>query len=184
MIENIIDSSLCLFTEKGIKFTMDDLANKLGISKRTLYSSIRSKEELINMVVDFVFDSIKKQEKELLNDNTIGDLEKLKKLLIVLPSSLKNIDYTKVYQIKMFYPEIHEKIQNRLENDWEPTMDLMNKCMEQGLIRKVNLELVKNMITSCIENLLDNDFISSSGMSYDETLNEIIKIIFIGLETK
>lgn len=184
MRDEIINASLSLFSSKGIKFTMDDLSNELGMSKRTLYSFISSKEALINLVVDYVFIEIKKKEKEVLLDDTLDDLEKLKKLLIVLPNTFKNIDYTKTYQIGVFYPRIHKKIEERLEGDWEPTIDLINKCIETGLIRKVNVTLLKNMVTASIENLLDNNFLADSGMTYDETLHEIVNIIFSGLEIK
>ena len=60
---------------------MDDLANNLGVSKRTLYENIDSKETLLNLLVDDIFDSITEKGKEILNDATIDNLEKLKKNL-------------------------------------------------------------------------------------------------------
>ena len=44
----IINSTIDIFREKGVKFTMDDIANKLGVSKRTLYENINSKEVLLS----------------------------------------------------------------------------------------------------------------------------------------
>ena len=61
---------------------MDDLANNLGVSKRTLYENIDSKETLLNLLVDDIFDSITEKGKEILNDATIDNLEKLKRILL------------------------------------------------------------------------------------------------------
>ena len=54
----IIKATIDIFKEKGVKFTMDDIATKLGVSKRTLYENVDSKECLLNLIVDTVFDSI------------------------------------------------------------------------------------------------------------------------------
>ena len=38
MREKIIDAAIEEFTQNGLKFTMSDLAKKLGISKKTIYT--------------------------------------------------------------------------------------------------------------------------------------------------
>ena len=83
----IINATIDIFREKGVKFTMDDIANKLGVSKRTLYENIDSKETLLSLLVDEVFDSIKHQGQEIIEDDSIEDLEKLKRLLTIIPTS-------------------------------------------------------------------------------------------------
>lgn len=37
--------------EKGMKFSMDDLARRLGISKRTLYEHFSSKVEILETIM-------------------------------------------------------------------------------------------------------------------------------------
>ena len=49
----IVNATINIFKEKGVKFTMDDLANNLGVSKRTLYENIDSKETLLNLIEFF-----------------------------------------------------------------------------------------------------------------------------------
>ena len=83
----IVNATINIFKEKGVKFTMDDLANNLGVSKRTLYENIDSKETLLNLLVDDIFDSITEKGKEILNDDTIDNLEKLKRIFNILPTS-------------------------------------------------------------------------------------------------
>ena len=36
--KNILDATLRVFDQKGLKFTMDDLAKELSISKKTIYT--------------------------------------------------------------------------------------------------------------------------------------------------
>ena len=77
----IINATIDIFREKGVKFTMDDIANKLGVSKRTLYENIDSKETLLSLLVDEVFDSIKHQGQEIIEDDSIEDIRKVKAII-------------------------------------------------------------------------------------------------------
>lgn len=50
LIDSIIDTSTKLFRNQGIKdVKMDDISSALGISKRTLYETIQSRDELIKL---------------------------------------------------------------------------------------------------------------------------------------
>jgi len=180
----IINATIDIFREKGVKFTMDDIANKLGVSKRTLYENIDSKETLLSLLVDEVFDSIKKQGEEIIKDNSINDLDKLKGLLTIIPTSYNTIDYTKIHEIKKFYPNIYEKIINRLDMGWKPTEILANKCIEEGLIKKVNLYLMKSVLIGSIRILIEDDNLHKEKLEYKETMKNIVDIMFDGLVIK
>lgn len=41
----------------GLKFTMDDIARRLGMSKKTLYKLFRSKDELVLSVIKVGLDA-------------------------------------------------------------------------------------------------------------------------------
>ena len=41
--ESILEGTLKAFNQKGLKFTMDDLAGILGMSKKTIYTVFRDK---------------------------------------------------------------------------------------------------------------------------------------------
>lgn len=180
----IINATIDIFKEKGVKFTMDDIANKLGVSKRTLYENIDSKETLLNLLVDEVFDSIAEQGSLIIENQSMNDIEKLKRLLTILPTSFNTIDYTKIFEIRKFYPNIYEKIIRRLDSGWEPTGNLMNKCIEQGLIKKVNLLLMKSVLIGGIRNLLEDNYLHKEKLEYKEVMKNIVDIMFDGLIIK
>lgn len=47
--------------ENGIKFTMDDLARRLGISKRTLYEYFSSKADILDALIEDAFAEVDKK---------------------------------------------------------------------------------------------------------------------------
>ena len=50
--EMILEGTLEVFNRKGIKFTMDDIAKALNISKKTIYTVFDDKESLFMAMVD------------------------------------------------------------------------------------------------------------------------------------
>ena len=51
--QEIINKAAELYLKYGIKsITVDDLANELGISKKTIYQHISNKEELLEAVIN------------------------------------------------------------------------------------------------------------------------------------
>ena len=63
--EKILNAAIEEFGKKGLKFTMDDIAKNLGISKKTLYNVYDNKEAMLLALADYCFADIKKSEKSL-----------------------------------------------------------------------------------------------------------------------
>ena len=51
MRDKIIDATVEEFKQNGLKFTMNDLAKRLGISKKTIYTVFESKQAVLVAVV-------------------------------------------------------------------------------------------------------------------------------------
>ena len=51
--EQILDATVLVFNKKGMKFTMDDIARELGMSKKTIYTVFADKQELVYDMVDY-----------------------------------------------------------------------------------------------------------------------------------
>ena len=44
--EKILETTIKVFNKKGVKLTMDDIANELSMSKKTIYTVFKDKEEM------------------------------------------------------------------------------------------------------------------------------------------
>ena len=91
--EKCIEQALTLIVEQGLKFTMSDLAKSLGISKKTLYTLFDSKEAMFCAVADTCFASIKRSEKEILEDRSLSLYQRIRSLIIVIPEQYKNLNW-------------------------------------------------------------------------------------------
>ena len=54
----ILDEAARQFDKKGIKFTMDDLAHALGMSKKTIYTVFEDKRSIMTQTIDRFFDDV------------------------------------------------------------------------------------------------------------------------------
>ena len=90
--EKILQATIQAFNQKGLKFTMDDIASILAMSKKTIYTIFKDKNTLFMEMVDYLFDTIKESESEIIEDNTLSTIEKIRRILGVMPESYKDID--------------------------------------------------------------------------------------------
>ncbi len=179
--ERVMEAAIEEFNIKGLKFTMDDIAGDLSMSKKTLYKVFSDKEELFLAMVDYCFDAIKKSEREVLEDDSLEITEKIRKVMIVLPAKYMCIDFRKLYSLKDKYPEIFAKVESRLENDWEPTIELIKQGIEQGKIKPISIPVLKSMIEGTMELFLTRDVLIKEDMTYPEALERMMDIVMDGI---
>lgn len=179
--EQILEETLKIFNKKGLKFTMDDIARNLGISKKTIYTVFRTKEQLFLTMVDYIFDGIKISEQQVMDNEKLTVVEKIRKIFKVMPETYSEIDFRQLYQLKEKYPKIYKKVEKRLETGWENTIALLEQGMEQGVIRKIHIPIVKMMLESTLEQFFQRDILVKNQISYQEALDEVVDILMEGI---
>ena len=179
--EKILEATIKVFNRKGLKFTMDDIASELSMSKKTIYTVFRDKESMFFAMVDYCFDKIKESESEILNDDSLSTVEKIRGVLAVLPSGYKDVDFRQLYTLKDKYPNTYSRVEERLETGWEKTIALINQGIEEGSIRPVNVNLLKSMLEATIEQFFQRDILIRNQISYAEALEEVVNILVDGI---
>lgn len=180
----ILEGTLTVFNKKGIKFTMDDVAKELQISKKTIYTIFDDKESMFLSMVDFLFDGIKESEAIVLQDKSLNTVDKIKRIMGVMPDSYRNVDFRQLYMLKSKYPAIYERVEQRLETGWEDTISLLELGMQEGVIRPVNIAIVKMMMEATLEQFFQRDVLVQNGLSYVEALESVVSIIVDGIRVR
>ena len=180
----IYNAVIKLFGKKGIKFTMDDLAKELRMSKKTLYVYFKDKETLLLSTVDYIFDGIEEEEYKVSEDTSLSTVEKLEKIMGVMPDSYKDINFAGLYMLKDKYPKIYKKVGKRLESGWEVTIALLEKGMQEGNIRRIPVPIFKTMFEATLEQFFQQNILIKNKLSYGKALQEVISILLYGVTTK
>ena len=179
--ETILEGTIQAFNQKGLKFTMDDIAGQLGMSKKTIYTVFRDKEALFLAMVDYLFDRIKESENEILQNEKMTTLEKIRKILCVLPESYQKVDFGQLYLLRGKYPSTYAKVEERLETGWEGTIALLQQGIEEGVIRPVKVPIVKMMFEAALEQFFQRDILIQNKISYVDALQEVVDILVDGI---
>lgn len=180
----ILEGTIQAFNRKGLKFTMDDIAGQLGMSKKTIYTVFRDKETMFFAMVDYMFDSIKESERQVLGDEGLATVEKIRRVLGVLPEGYKDIDFRQLYLLRDKYPKIYKRVEERLESGWETIIGLMEQGMEEGVIKRVDIPIVKLMLEAAIEQFFQRDILIRNQISYAQALDEVVEILVNGIAVR
>lgn len=180
----IMQACIQAFNEKGLKFTMDDIAGLCHISKKTMYLYFKDKEELFFKMVDYLFDGIKESEQKVLADESLSTVEKIRKILGVLPESYAEVDFSQLFLLKDKFPNIYKKVEERLETGWENSIALIEKGQEEGVIKPVKIPLVKMMLEASLEQFFQRDVLVRNKIPYKSALAEVVNILVDGITVK
>ncbi|PKH12123.1 MULTISPECIES: TetR/AcrR family transcriptional regulator [Planomicrobium] len=164
----------------GIKFTMDDLAKRLGISKRTLYENFSSKLEILETIIDMTFSGHEEEARLIREDKSLTLAEKIQQVILIIPKHNEFYDLRILEQLKRYYPEQWQRVDREL-NRWEDLEDLLREGMEAGIVKEQNMDLLMKMILSAINITLDQKFFNDQSISMQEGVEAMSDVLLYGL---
>lgn len=175
MKDIILKKSLELFTKHGFKMvTMDEIAKDLGISKKTIYTHYKSKDDLVEDTVNYILNEATERlysiagtcetpiHEHFAIKNCIGDLFGHK------------IQTSTIYQFNKYYPKIAEKINLKRHKDYDFTiLRNLREGVRLGYYRSdIDIEFVGRMFFLTSTSFINDDFyFINSNDEYVEELN-------------
>ncbi|MBE5927295.1 MAG: TetR/AcrR family transcriptional regulator [Lachnospiraceae bacterium] len=165
----------------GSDFTLDMVAKRAGISKKTIYNNFNDKEELVNCVIKDVFLKLKERRVKIINDTDMDIVEKIKKLFVLIPIEVSEIDLRKYEAVCVKYPGLLKYVDEKIEDEWSYIDEYLDLAMKQGRIKRRNIYSVKTVWLGTIRFYL---IYRERCMANDVTMCEILSIIMNGLKMK
>ena len=136
MERDIVVSASLLFLQYGYKaVTMDDIAEHMHISKKTIYIYFSDKTSLVRSAVFHVFEEVKDRIITVQSsiENPIIALYEIKKIAVEV---LGKKDKSPQYQLQKYYPAIYLEIRKKELSALGETFKMnLKKGMESGLFR-------------------------------------------------
>lgn len=178
MKEKIFKHALDLFYRQGIKFTMNDLAKSAGISKRTLYEIVSSKEQLALFVIQYYFDLLKVEQDEIRDNPDLSPLLKIKALLTAMPNLM--IERFRISELKNSLPRAYELLNEKISTGWEKTFAVIDQAKSLGLIKDIDNKLFSVIYSSALEGLMLNSAISAD-YTFKKMQEQMVDILMKGI---
>ncbi len=174
-----------MFLTLGFKsVTMDDLANEMGISKKTIYSHFENKTKLVEESTMDMFWFISNGIDEIiaLQRNPIEELYEIKRFVMM---HLKNEKSSPQYQLQKYYPKIHQALKGKqFEVMQECIVDNIKRGMEMGIYRaNLNVEFISRIYFSGVTSIKDNDIFPVQLFSMIQLMDDYLEYHLRGITT-
>ena len=138
MKESILKKSGEIFLKFGFKsVTMDDIANELGISKKTIYKYFKNKVELVDEATEYVHTLMHAEVLKIydMGHNAIEENFESNK---VFKGFMQNSDDSPVFQLQKYYPETYKRIMSQEFCMFKDCLSSnMKKVSKKGCLEKI-----------------------------------------------
>ena len=178
MENEIMHHAIIRFNIDGVGFKLDDIASDMKISKKTIYKWYKNKEQLIEGIIENLFKEIKRKEHHVSSDDSLSLLDKLIGILSVYPD-YEIFNYSHIPALKATYPAIYQKLESKLESNWDETFELLDACIEASLVVPIPHDLFQTIFLGLYKQLLltENEF-------PEKRMTVCIEHLFNGLKRK
>ena len=90
-------------------------------------------------------------------------------------------DFRQLYVVRAKMPGVYEKMEERLESGWDATIHLLEKGMEEGVIRPISIPIFKAAYEATIEHFLQRDILVKNQIPYNKALSQLVDILLDGI---
>ena len=174
----LFTEAMALFAERGVKMTMDELAGRMRVSKRTLYETVGSKEELAMFGVRRYFEIVEERQQPIRADDSLSATEKLRRLLTTTP--VMPMSAFKLNEFRVTYPRAYALLNEKLTTGWDKTFAVMDEGVRAGELRETDKLFFAQVYAAAIEGLT-MEYSAASGMGFNEMQKKLVDLLIDGL---
>lgn len=175
--ERVISACRELTCLRGFyRLSIDELARRAGVSKRTVYRYFRSKEEIIEATLDaFMAEVYSEVECIVAHERDPGSIvmEIFKYVFghgqfIVSPAGL--------HDLRRHYPHLWQKIDKFRT---EKARDLLKVLMARSKKNNTDIDsrIVTAVIIASVQTVLSPDFILENGLTFEEAATQLSRLL-------
>ncbi|GAB4161630.1 MAG: TetR/AcrR family transcriptional regulator [Winogradskyella sp.] len=185
MREKIIHKASELFLSLGFKsVTMDDIANELGISKKTIYVHFPNKTKLVEATTLHVFETISCGIDHIcgLQKNPIEEIFEIKRFVM---DHLKDEKSSPQYQLQKYYPRIFSSLKaKQFEIMQGCVVENLNRGIAMGLYRSnLDINFISRIYFNCMVILKDQELFPLKNFSMNNLMENYLEYHLRGICT-
>jgi len=176
----ILDRVRELFFKYGVRsVSMDDICRDIGISKKKLYQHFKSKNELVEKLLE-----LERENFEIIftknNFDGVNAIDVLLKVSTDVGERFRDVTPSLTFDLKKYYPEIyHKHIENRIEFIYEQIQLNIKKGIKNGMYRDdLSIELLARLYIRRLIDLHNPEIFPADKFSF-QTLFDVMFDNFI-----
>jgi len=172
-----------LFQQYGIKsVSMDDISRALGISKKTLYTYVNNKQDLVDKIMDMYLQGEHKA-CDRISQKSKNAIDEIIQVANHVNQRLAKFNPSVVYDLNKYYVSVWAKFQKHKESFiYQMIYENIEKGKKEGLyMDDVNAEVIAKIYINKMEIFLENKVFPQSQYNLVEVYNEFIKYHIRGI---
>ena len=180
MKEKILFAAAAELNTRGIRFTVDSVAARLGISKKTIYRYYASKEELITRIIEEALADVAVRRNEAMAEPG-NFVAKLTALITSEPKIFGRINYWVLDDIKRYLPAEWERITCFRQKLARDVARILEEGIQSGDIRPVNTAVAAQLLLRACDDYLDYRFLEANNLTFGDALQALNDIFQYGV---
>ncbi|MBL85708.1 MAG: TetR family transcriptional regulator [Winogradskyella sp.] len=185
MKQKILKTAVDMFLNYGFKsVTMDDIANEMGISKKTIYVHFPNKTKFVEATTLYMFETISCGIDHIcaLEKNPIEEVFDVKKFVM---EHLKNEKSSPQYQLQKYYPKIFASLKSKqFEVMQGCVIENLNRGIKLGLYRdNINVNFISRIYFNCMVTLKDQELFPLKAFSMNTLMEYYLEYHLRGICT-
>ncbi len=165
--------------------TMDELAHELGVSKKTLYVHFRSKDVIVERIIETITRTLRERMEAVVDAPDLTFTQKVSGVVSVAGTTLASINPTMLRDLQRFAPALFQKI-----DDFRMKMiplvfgRLVRAGMAEGLVRRdVDPAFATEFWLHAIRGLAHPTALERTQLTLPQTFTKALDLFFAGLLT-
>jgi AcrR family transcriptional regulator len=185
--QRIIAEARCHFFAHGFRsVTMDDLAEELGMSKKTLYACFPSKAALLEAVILEKFRSVDEDLGRITSAPSSNCLDALHRLLACVQGHMEEIQPPFMRDIRREAPDLFKVVESRRRDVIQRHFGkVFLEGRRVGLIRQdIPPKLVIEILLGAVQAIMNPPKMDELGLTPKSGFSAIIRVVLEGITTE
>ncbi|MEW6183097.1 MAG: TetR/AcrR family transcriptional regulator [Bacillota bacterium] len=181
--EQIITALAELSRTRGFyRVTVDELAAHAGVSKRTIYRHFRSKDEIVEVLLErFMNQMTGKIEQTISSSERPADIFS-GVISLVVQHGRSMLNPLVLDDLRRHYPELWKKIERfRAEKIQRNVVELLAGKYEGKGLREIDPRIVGAAFLASVQAVVNPEFILSNNLSFEDTVKQLIGLFMSGI---
>ena len=183
--DRILECARDAFLAHGFsKVTLDELAQRLGISKKTLYKSYPSKEELLRAALHSMMRSAG-WELERISSSDKPFVEKLALAMMTMGKYVSRFRKESIADVQRLAPALWKELDAfRQQHIVSELVTMIRQARDEKIFRQeIDEQILIQMLVSSVQSVLNPEFLVNHSVSLQAAARSIFATIFEGALT-
>ena len=183
-LNQILEGGFDSVVDTGVRaFTVESLAKRLAMSKKTIYKFFPTKENLIRSIMQFVFTQIDGAFNKVMVDEPNPAVQFIK-IMETIAKFAGRVPVDKIAELKSLHPEIWKEIESFRLSHQADFYTILHASQDRGLaLDDINMRATSIIYINIINSTFQPEFFLKNDLPIRETIRGFVKIVARGIFT-